>query len=150
MLSDWGRPTVGIFQTAFVVEDLEAAIEQFTERFNVGPWAVFRDAEPVGTTYRGDKAEAILHLAFGHSGNMTYELVQLADDKPSVYRDLFEDSGYGFHHFGYGTTTLDEDVAAMVAQGYEVVSTLDTPEIRLAMFDTREVLPGMTELIEVK
>jgi hypothetical protein len=149
MLSDWGRPTVGIFQTAFVVEDLDAAMEQFTKRFDVGPWAVFRDAEPVGTLYRGEPAQAVMHLAFGLAGHMTFELVQPADDHPSIYRDVVEDRGYGFHHFGYGTTTLDADVAAMVAEGYEAVTNLDTPEIRLAMFDTRDVMPGLTELIEV-
>ena len=87
MLSDWGRPTVGIFQTAFVIEDLDAAMEQFTRRFNVGPWAVFRDAEPVGTLYRGEPAQAVMHLAFGLAGHMTFELVQPADDHPSIYRD---------------------------------------------------------------
>jgi hypothetical protein len=150
MLSDWGRPTVGIFQTAFVVEDLDVAIEQFSKRFKVAPWTVFRDAEPVGALYRGEPAQAILHLAFGFAGHMTYELVQLADDAPSVYRDVVEDRGYGFHHFGYGTRALDEDVAAMKAEGYQAVGNLDTAEIRLAMFDTRDVLPGMTELIEVR
>jgi Glyoxalase/Bleomycin resistance protein/Dioxygenase superfamily len=150
MLSDWGRPTIGIFQTAFVVEDLDVAIAQFSSRFNVEPWAVFRDAEPTGELYRGEPARARLHLAFGLSGTMTYELVQLADDAPSVYRDVVEDRGYGFHHFGYGTATLDEAIASMNAEGYEAVANLDTNELRLAMFDTRDVLPGMTELIEVK
>jgi hypothetical protein len=149
MLSDWGRPTEGIFQTAFVVEDLDVAVEQFSVRFNVGPWAVFRDADPEGGLYRGEPAQARLHLAFGYAGHMTYELVQLADDAPSVYRDVVEDRGYGFHHFGYGTAAFEESVAAMDAQGYEAVASLATPELRLAIFDTRDVLPGMTELIEV-
>jgi hypothetical protein len=81
---------------------------------------------------------------------MTYELVQLADDAPSVYRDVVDDRGYGFHHFGYGTPDFDKAVAAMHAEGYQAVSSLETPELRLAIFDTRDVLPGMTELIEVK
>ena len=55
MLSDWGRPTKGIFQTAFVVEDLDVAIEQFSTRFNVGPWTVLRDVDPEGALYRGER-----------------------------------------------------------------------------------------------
>ncbi len=149
MLSDWGRPTEGIFQTAFVVEDLDVAIEQFSTRFDVGPWTIFRDVDPQGSLYRGEPARAILHVAFGFAGHMTYELVQPADDAPSVYRDVIEDRGYGFHHFGYGTRTLDKAVAAMHAEGYQTVGSLDIPDIRLAIFDTRDVLPGMTELIEV-
>jgi hypothetical protein len=150
MLSDWGRPTKGIFQTAFVVEDLDVAIEQFSTRFNVGPWTVLRDVDPEGALYRGEPAQATLHLAFGFADPMTYELIQLVNDAPSVYRDVVNDRGYGFHHFGYGTPAFDEAVAAMQAEGYQAVGSLDTPEIRLAIFDTRDVLPGMTELIEVK
>lgn len=149
-VADWGRPTEGIFQTAFVVEDLEQAMAQFSARFNVGPWAVFRDNPPVGAHYRGEPLQAVVHLAFGYTDGMTYELIELADENPSVFRDLVEVTGYGFHHFGYGTRTLDADVAKMQAEGYEPIGTLNIPDIRLAMFDTRDVMPGMTELIEVR
>jgi hypothetical protein len=81
---------------------------------------------------------------------MTYELVQPADDAPSVYRDVIHDRGYGFHHFGYGTRDFDQAVIAMHAEGYSTVGSLEHPDLRLAIFDTRDILPGMTELIEVK
>jgi hypothetical protein len=152
MLSDWGRPTNGIFQTAFVVEDLDLAIEQFSARLDVGPWTILRDVGPEGAVYRDEPAQATLHVAFGFSGQMrmTYELVQPADDAPSVYRDVVNDRGYGFHHFGYGTPTFDTAVATMHTEGYQTIGSLDTPEIRLAIFDTRDVVPGLIELIEVK
>ena len=150
MPSDWGRPTDGIFQTAFVVEDLEAAIEQFSVRFSVGPWRTFRDVGPEGAVYRGEPARAPLHVAFGFAGYMTYELVQPVDETPSVYREVIDDRGYGFHHFGYGTRDFDKAVAAMHAEGYQTVGSLELPDLRLAIFDTRDILPGMTELIEVK
>ena len=149
MTSDWGRPTEGIFQTAFVVEDLDFAIEQFSSRLHVGPWRTFRDVGPEGALYRGEPARARLHVAFGFARHMTYELVQPADDAPSVYRDVINDRGYGFHHFGFGTKDFDEAVAAMRADGYQTVGSLELPDLRLAVFDTRDVMPGMTELIEV-
>lgn len=150
MTSDWGRPADGIFQTAFVVEDLGAAIEQFSSRLRVGPWRIFRDVDLEGAFYRGEQARARLHVAFGFGGDMTYELVQPVDDSPSVYRDVIDDRGYGFHHFGYGTRDFDNAVAAMHAEGYQTVGSLELPDLRLAIFDTRDVLPGMMELIEVK
>ena len=58
MLSDFGRPTNGIFQTAFVVEDLDVAIEQFSARLDVGPWTILRDVGPEGAVYRGQPAQA--------------------------------------------------------------------------------------------
>ena len=147
--SEWGRPTEGIFQTAFVVEDLDVAIEQFSARLSVGPWRTFRDVGPVGALYRDAPARATLHVAFGCAGHMTYELVQPVDDAPSVYRDVIDDRGYGFHHFGYGTRDFDRAVAAMHAEGYPTVGSVELPDLRLAIFDTRDALPGMTELIEV-
>ena len=149
MTSDWGRPTDGIFQTAFVMEDLDVAIEQFSARLNVGPWRIFRDVGPEGAVYRDEPAQATLHVAFGFAGHMTYELVQPLDDTPSVYRDVINDRGYGFHHFGYGTRNFDKAVAAMHAEGYQTVGSLELPDLRLAIFDTRDILPGMTELIAV-
>jgi hypothetical protein len=149
MTSDWGRPTEGIFQTAFVVEDLDVAIEQFSSRFQVGPWRTFRDVGPEGALYRGEPARSRLHVAFGFARHMTYELVQPVDGAPSVYRDVINDRGYGFHHFGYGTKDFDKAVAAMHAEGYQTVGSLELPDLRLAIFDTRDVMPGMTELIEV-
>ena len=149
MTSDWGRPTEGIFQTAFVVEDLDVAVEQFSSRLEVGPWRTFRDVAPEGALYRGEPARARLHVAFGFAGLMAYELVQPVDDAPSVYRDVINDRGYGFHHFGYGTREFDKAVAAMHAEGYQTVGSLELPDLRLAIFDTRDLMPGMTELIEV-
>ena len=149
MASDWGRPTEGIFQTAFVVEDLDVAIGQFSSRFQIGPWRTFRDVDPEGAVYRGEPARARLDVAFGFAGNMTYELVQPVDDAPSVYRDVINDRGYGFHHLGYGTRNFDKAVAAMHAEGYQTAGSLELPDLRLAIFDTRDLMPGMTELIEV-
>lgn len=148
MLFDFGQPTDGIFQTAFVVEDLDAAIEQFSARLGVGPWTTMRAVGPQGAYYRGEPAKATVHVGFGFAGHMLYELIQPADDLPSVYREVIEQRGYGFHHFGYATPTFDEAVAAMRAQGYEIVASLQIPNLRLAYFDTRDILPGMTELVE--
>ena len=80
---------------------------------------------------------------------MQYELIEPADDLPSVHRDVVAERGYGFHHFGRATTSFDADVAAMTATGYPVAFSASVgPQGRVAYFDTRDVLPGMTELLE--
>jgi len=79
---------------------------------------------------------------------MLYELIQPADDLPSVYREVIDERGYGFHHFGYATPVFDEAVATMRAQGDEANGSIEVPGVRLAYFDTRDALPGMIELIE--
>jgi hypothetical protein len=148
VLFDFGQPTDGIFQTAFVVEDLDAAIEQFSGRLGVGPFTTMRSVGTQGQLYRGEPSQAALHVGFGFCGHMVYELIQPADDFPSVYREVIDERGYGFHHFGYATPAFDDGVATMRAQGYEIASSAEAPGVRLATFDTRDILPGMVELIE--
>jgi hypothetical protein len=148
MKFDFGQPADGIFQTAFVVEDIDNAMEQFTARLGVGPWAVMRDISTAGTFHRGQPSEAVLNVAFGFSGHMAYELIQPVNDAPSAFRDVIEERGYGFHHFGCATTSFDATVEQMIAQGFDVVTVSDFPGLRLRMFDTRGILPGMTEVIE--
>lgn len=148
MLFDFGQPTDGIIQTAFVVEDLDVAVEQFSTRLRVRPWTTLRAVGPQGSVYRGQPAQATFHVGFGCSGHMLYELIQPADDLPSVYREVIDERGYGFHHFGYATPAFDEAVATMRAQGYEPIGSVELPGVRLTYFDTRDTLPGMIELIE--
>jgi len=148
MLFDFGQPTDGIIQIAFVVEDLDAAVEQFSARLGVRPWTTLRAVGPQGSVYRGEPAQASFHVGFGCSGHMLYELIQPADDLPSVYREMIDQRGYGFHHFGYATPAFDQAVATMVTHGYEVIGSVEVPGVRLAYFDTRDALPGMIELIE--
>lgn len=148
MQFEFGGPTNGIFQSGFVVKNLEETMEQFTRRLRVGPWTTMRGVRPQGQTYRGAPATAALDVAFAFGGHMLYELIQPADDEPSVYQEAIKARGYGFHHFGYATTSFDDDAAALNDQGYEAVSTAEVPGLRLAYFDTSDILPGLTELIE--
>jgi len=85
MLFDFGQPTDGIFQSGFIVEDIDVAIEQFSARLKIGPWTTIRDVGPHGATYRGEPAQAIVHVAFGFSGHLVYELIQQVNDVPSPY-----------------------------------------------------------------
>jgi hypothetical protein len=34
----FGQPLGGIVQVAYVVEDLQKSITEFSEKFNIGPW----------------------------------------------------------------------------------------------------------------
>ncbi|MFD4603847.1 VOC family protein [Streptomyces sp. NPDC058464] len=149
MLFDFGQPTDGIIQLAFVVEDLDTSMARFTDSLGVGPWTVFRDFAGEAPRYHDSPTEARAHVALGFGGHLQYELIQPADDLPSVHRDVVLERGYGFHHFGCATTEFDERVRAMRDKGYPPVFTDRVgPGSRVAYFDTRDVLPGMTELME--
>ena len=146
----FGQPDDGIIQMAYVVADLDAAIEQWSRTLRVGPWFVlehFTGDEPM---YRGQPSRAQVRLAMSFAGHMNLELIQPKNDAPSVYRELIERRGYGFHHWGVATWDFDATVARYERAGYALAFRAAVPSGgRVGYMDTTHVLPGYTELIEL-
>ena len=145
----FGQPLGGIVQVAYVVEDLQKSITEFSEKFNIGPWFYSNGYTLKEAYYRGEPTDMRMGLALSFSGNMCFEVIQPLDDKPSVYWDVIKKKGYGFHHLGMATTQYEIDVARYQKMGYVLAFEGLTPRgIRFAYFDTTGDLPGMLELIE--
>ena len=49
----------------------------------------------------------------GFAGRMQIELLQPLDEEPSVYKELLDRSGPGFHHLGVASEDIDADVASI-------------------------------------
>lgn len=145
----FGQPFGGIVQVAYVVEDLHQAMRDYSQRLNMGPWFYADTYEVQEATYRGRPTDMRMGLALAFSGHMCFELIHMVDDKPSVYRDIVEKRGYGFHHLGMATHDYDADVERYQAMGYELAFSGRTKRgIRFGYLDTSAHLPGMLELIE--
>jgi hypothetical protein len=147
---NFGQPPEGVIQTAFIVEDIRAAMETFTRLLRVGPWFLReRGVFPV-QTYRGQATDLELAIAMGYSGSMQYELIQQLNDRPSVYMDVVRRRGYGLHHFGVGATDFEARCSEYSSAGFERV--YDAQVVaggRVAYFDTLDVLPAMVEVISM-
>jgi len=78
------------------------------------------------------------------------ELIQQHDEQPSVYREIIDRQGYGFHHWGIASDRFDDDVSSYVERGFELVFTDETPvSTRVAYLDPKRGWPGFIELIEI-
>lgn len=149
-LVSFGQPDNGIIQMAYVVPDIKRAIEHWTEELKTGPWFLLEHFTGVDPQYRGQPSQAVMALAMSFAGHMNVELIQPLNDAPSVYRDVIEKRGYGFHHFGVATSKFDEDLARYRAEGYELAFSCKVPSgARVGYLDTTADLPGMLELIEL-
>jgi hypothetical protein len=84
-----------------------------------------------------------------YSNQMCIELIQQLNDVPSVYTEVRERRGYGFHHWGVGTYSYNDDAAHYRARGYELAFFTMLRGAPLAYFDTTRDMPGMVELIEM-
>src|SRR5215467_13852039 len=145
----FGQPDNGVIQMAYIVADLKAAIAQWTSKLRVGPWFVLDNFTGVDPVYRGKPSRADVSIAMSFAGHMNIELIQPNDNHPSVYRELIERSGYGFHHSGVATADFKADVARFGQMGMECAFRCGVPTGgEVAYFDAGGAVPGFVELIE--
>ena len=147
---DFGQPVGGLIQYAYTVPDLEAAMATWTATLGVGPWFVRGPFRPTEARYRGEPTSPTMTLARAFSGHAMIELVHQACDTPSVYRELIDDRGHGFHHWGVGVLDLDAEIARYAGLGHAVAFEDTLPSgARIVYVDARPAVPGFVELIEM-
>jgi catechol 2,3-dioxygenase-like lactoylglutathione lyase family enzyme len=102
-----------IRQCAYVVEDLEAAVEWWTA-LGVGPFLAMPRQRMRGYVHRGVAVDPVLSIAFANSGDMQIELIAAHDDRPSPIREALDAGRAGAHHLAWwvGDWTGWEHLAA--------------------------------------
>jgi hypothetical protein len=144
-----GQPIGGIIQMAYVVQDIGAAMAQWTADLRVGPWFLLDHFTGVDPVYRGQPSRAGVALAMGYAGHLQIELIQPTDEHPSVYKEHIDAKGHGFHHFGITSADYAADIARHLAHGYELAFEAGVPTGgKVTYLDTNGALPGYLEVIE--
>ncbi len=107
-----------IDQVGFVVPDMEAALALYEPLF--GPFQRM-DAPVEGATYRGEKKDCRLRLAFGRSGEVEIELIAITDGE-SPHREFLDRGGNGMHHLRFRVgDAIDRKIEEARAFGYECI-----------------------------
>lgn len=103
-----------VFQIAYVVPSIDAALAHWTGVLGVGPFFRAAGIEYAEHVYRGRATDTDLSIAWAYSGDTQIELIQQHNDAPSIYRDfvtLSPDGGQ--QHLG----VLVNDLPAAVREG---------------------------------
>jgi hypothetical protein len=140
----------GIMQVAYVVEDIDQAIEHWVRTLGVGPFFVARHVAYKEFSYRDGTAPPDVSLAFAYSGDTNIELVQQHDQTPSAFLDFMRAHGPGVQHVGVLSDDIGADTRILEARGAVVVQRLVNAAngVETRFFDT-EFHPGaMLELIQ--
>jgi catechol 2,3-dioxygenase-like lactoylglutathione lyase family enzyme len=140
-----------IRQVAYLVPDIEAAMDHWASRLGVGPW-YYNPRVPIRNYfYRGERHEPHNSVALANAGGLQIELLQTRNDVPSMYRDFLRAGHQGVQHVAYWTEDFDADLARARAAGFEVCMGGEVGERgRFVYFEDRSPLPGTTiELSEV-
>lgn len=139
-----------IRQLGYVVDDIEAAMQYWSQTLGVGPW-FYNPRVPIEHyQYKGQSFEPHNSVALANSGFIQVELIQTRNDVPSMYRDFQQAGNTGLQHVAYWTQNYDYDLEQLLARGFKPVMGGEVGQNgRFIYFDT-EYHPGtVIELSEV-
>ncbi len=132
-----------IRQLAYIVPDIEAAMDYWSRTLGVGPW-YYNPRVPIKNyRYRGQSYEPHNSVALANSGPLQIELLQTRNNVPSMYREFTEAGFQGAQHVAYWTEDFDADLTRLEAQGFQVAMSGEVGERgRFVYFDPL-AHPGM-------
>ncbi|MFG5775451.1 VOC family protein [Comamonas sp. J-3] len=108
-----------IRQLGYVVKDIEAAMDYWSQTLGVGPW-FYNPRVPIENyVYDGQSYQPHNSVALANSGYVQVELIQVRNDVPSMYRDFLQAGRTGLQHVAYWTTNYDQDLERLLAQGFQ-------------------------------
>jgi hypothetical protein len=146
---NFGQPVNGYCQLAFIVEDVHAAMESFTEHVKAGPWFLMERVQIKNARYRDRTTQLDLSIANGNAGHLQIELIQQNDDAASPFTEIIRTRGYGLHHQGIAVRDFDAELRKFQGMGYEVAAYAENDiPVRAAYLDTKGRFPTFLEVME--
>jgi catechol 2,3-dioxygenase-like lactoylglutathione lyase family enzyme len=136
-----------LFQVAYIVPDIHAAVGFFKEKFGVPNFLLKEDIGGEEQTYRGKPADFRHSIAFGYAGETQIELIQALSGESTYSEFLKQHPNGGVHHLGLLVEDYAAAVADMKARGFELVQSGRNGETRFAYFDVDHPIGTLLEVV---
>jgi 4-hydroxyphenylpyruvate dioxygenase-like putative hemolysin len=146
-MTDPATPADNVFQIAYVVPDLHAAINFFKQNLGVPTFLVKEDIQVQDQTYLGKPGDYRQSIAFGFCGQIQIELIQPLSGTSSYSEFLKKNPNGGVQHLGILVENYDAAVANMKARGFTLVQTGRNGETRFAYFDFDDMTGTLMEVV---
>ena len=141
-------PTRNYIQMAWVVPDLDRAIENWVTKAGVGPFFVFDPVEFGDPVYRGTPSTTPQsEAAMAYAGDIQIELISPLEDVPSYWTDRTPYGRTAFHHVAVNSADYEADLAFFTTQGAEVAFSGTMLGFPVCWIDTIDTLGFMMELM---
>ena len=138
-----------VAQIAYFVSDIRSAASRFSASFGAGPFHVMDRIPLAKATHRGTPCDFLHSSAYGQWGDVMVEFVQQDIEGPSPFRDLYAPGEEGLHHTASIVSSLDEGIADLASQGFELATHATTQTGTDFVFvDAVNPLGHMIELYE--
>ena len=96
-----------VMQICFVVPDIDAAMQSWTQTMGIGPFFIFRDLDIDTVKHRGTATRVRFHIALAQAGDVQIELAQQVSNAPYAYNEVFPNgSEGGLHHIAIYVRTM--------------------------------------------
>lgn len=147
-LDEVERKTTGthIIQVGIVVKDVKEAAEKIEKLVGIGPFRIL-EPEYRDLTYQGKAAKFKVRIGLAEAGPVQVELVQPLSGE-TIYEEFANRKGYGLHHLGIRTRSMEESVKEMEAKGLRIIQSGNRPGIKWAYLNTEEKTGVVFELLE--
>lgn len=106
-----------IDQVGYVVSDLDKTLQQFETVY--GPFTHL-DSPLEGVNYRGTPTDCHLRIAFGKSGDIEMEFIEVVSGS-SPHSEFLEAGHEGVHHVRYRIDNLDGLLPEVTAAGFDII-----------------------------
>jgi hypothetical protein len=140
------QPLYTLRQLAYVVRDLDAALEYWVDVLKVGPFFLFEHCPLMDQRYRGKPSNVDVTLALGNSGAVQIELIFQHNAEPSVYKEFLDAGREGVHHFGMMPVDYAATCAEYRKRGHAAAFECTVGGAPLTYFDTVATVGHFIEL----
>lgn len=140
------QPLGSVRQLAYVVTDLDAALDYWVNTLKAGPFFVMEHCPLENQKYYGEEGHADVTIALGNSGSLQIELIYQHNDAPSVYRDFLQAGRVGVHHIGLMPENYPETVKYYQSQNHSIAFECTVGDAPLVYFDTVKSMGHYVEL----
>jgi len=109
-----------VVQVAYLVADIDRAMEQWVRHAGIGPWTCFRNIH-LDASYQGKPLELRIHEGLAYVGELQIQLVQSLNpaDVATPYQADLARGRFGLHHVAFFAHDVDADIARAERQGFE-------------------------------
>ncbi len=145
-----------IRQIAFVVPNIDAAMDYWATTLGIAPFFIKRQITLNNFAYRGTPQDSpVISIALANSGALQIELIQQHDETPSIYREFLASGRTGLQHVSSWVTRSEFDTRReqLLKSGYSLAQegTIASSGVRLAYFDTEKKGQGIIfEMADLK
>ena len=139
-----------VIQIGILSHDVRAAAKKWADflQVPVPEIEVSPGYEKSQAVYRGKPCEGLLYQAFFDFENIQVEIIQPADDTPSIWRECLDRDGEGLHHISFGVKNMAGNLEACEKLGFSVLQKGEYTGGRYAYLDALGSLKIILEFLE--